>query len=259
MFDTLKNKLGLGRVKTYAFDEKWKKTKTSLVKILHNQKEIWKWNFGIIFETDVAIWNRKRKFATKTFHDSDNINYSLTMFAKLKKLWIPTRTTYRKLWKKSVLMTLWNKPGEQIFSANNESDDSMILSVNPIEHIGNMKDLFSISYEIMKTLTNNDLSTGFDSYLFKYYKNTTNVDVLLWDFDVIKRWDKTHDVKLYNIEELLYSFRFVGKYFAMWNKLFYRFSSFLLARKKAGDEFLQGVDIRAIVAKVKDPWVFLSY
>ena len=244
--------LGLNTSKALAVDKNWETIKSSLIKIL-NKEKIWWGKFGVVSSANVIVWNKKRVFAIKDFIGLDRkeeMDLALSIFQKLKEIRIPTWTTYRKIeWKRSIIMTLWNKDWSLIFSANNGSKDSEQTKLSPISEITNLDDFFSSCLDILGVLTKNWVETFFDSYIYKY--NSNQLGMIVWDFDKMFLYESGNlELLRYNIYQLCYCFLRASEYFVLWEDFFRKFAHFLLDEQKKGNHTLKDIDLDSLFNEV---------
>jgi len=242
--EIIKNLLWLNKANAIKQTCEW--TQQSLIRILDREK-IWEGVFGKIYKAKVKIGNKKKDFAIKEFGSEAMANNAIAMYHKIKKIWIPTWTTYRSIGKKSVLMTLGNKNWELVFSANNESNDSKTAKISPIAKISDdtLNKFFDSALDTSDKLSSNKIVSYFDACIFVY--KDEELKLLVWDFDKIDNADEdAHNLMIKNIQEIAYAFLRAEPYFKMGEELFNKFAYHLISLQKQWDSRLKNIDINEV-------------
>ncbi|HRU50502.1 MAG TPA: hypothetical protein P5155_03270 [Candidatus Absconditabacterales bacterium] len=233
------------KYKAIGLDEKLQLTKSSLVKILSKEK-IGGGKYGTVYNSKVKVGKKHRGFAIKKFIDQQgDPDKSVLIHKQLKDIGVPTWTTYRKLIPdNSLLMTLGNKDGSYLFSANNSSLDSASLKKNRIEKIDNINAFYESAYDTIKKLTINNRDVFFDAYMFKYKDN--KMDLIVGDFDSLKQNEENEFLLENNIYEFCYALLRARHHFLKGDNIFDGFASFLIKKQNLGDPFLSKIDLNNI-------------
>ena len=135
------------------------------------------------------VKTRERQFAVKEFKDkfkySNLAKHSLDIFQKFKKIGAPTWTTCRiDQNEKQILMTL-DGVGKNNFliSPENKSKDAKKLKKERIDTILEFEEFLKNFIQQLRNISNHSILLFDDCFLFRYNKNSQNIDVVIGDFD----------------------------------------------------------------------------
>ena len=215
------------------YNELWEKVSERLIKVFLGEKKLWKGAYGKVKK--VRVWwvgHYFTSFAIKTFYSFKKDSYDfyqqlVSLHAKLKKIGIPTRNTYRHLeWTNKILMTLGNADWSYVFSANNTSKDrTSAAKYYTTAMIKNKEDFFNQMWGILKKAAQQKLMLPLDTFFFRL--KWDQINCFLGDLDCITRFDHiTESVVLIsssvNASEAI---RFLAE--NCWINFFQEFSAFI--------------------------------
>lgn len=132
------------------------------------------------------IIKKNREFVIKKYKTKKECDTAFENYTKLKKIKIPTFTTFKKISETEILMTNLSTKKQYCISLNYDSEDSFQIEKNPIGSINNFEKYLTQSIELVQKLHQNNIVITLDGFFLLISKTKPQkIELFLGDLDFI--------------------------------------------------------------------------